>query len=264
MDARRPAGEGLRQDATPAGPPAPADAGAGGWSRGLLAAVPVMLGYGPTALAFGLAAREAGLTPAEAALVSAVVYAGASQFALVGLLAAGVPTWTAALSSTLLNLRHLVYGVALAPGLGHLGRLRRAAFAFGLTDEVFAVASLEIRRRRPGFPWLLGLAAGPYLTWVAGTWAGAAAGALLTRRLPQVAPVLGFALPALFAALLAILVRAERGEGRRGVLAAAAAGAGVALACHLAGRETWAVWLAAVAGVLAAGPWGRGRGGHAG
>lgn len=48
-----------------------------------------MLGYLPTAVAFGLVAREAGLGVTDAVLVSVVIFAGASQFALVGLVAAG-------------------------------------------------------------------------------------------------------------------------------------------------------------------------------
>ncbi len=61
----------------------------GGLADGLRASLPVVLGYLPAAVAFGVAAREAGLSTVEALLMSLVVYSGASQFALVGLVAAG-------------------------------------------------------------------------------------------------------------------------------------------------------------------------------
>ena len=58
-------------------------------ARGLRTSVPIVVGYVPAALAFGVAARRAGLSPAEAVLMSLLVYSGAGQFALLGLLAVG-------------------------------------------------------------------------------------------------------------------------------------------------------------------------------
>jgi len=49
----------------------------------------VVVGYLPTAVAFGVAVQSAGLNATETVLMSLIVYSGASQFALVGLLAAG-------------------------------------------------------------------------------------------------------------------------------------------------------------------------------
>ena len=59
--------------------------------RGLGAAWPVALGYFPVAVAFGAVGAQAGLSPLWVQLTSLLVFAGASQFALVGLLAQGVP-----------------------------------------------------------------------------------------------------------------------------------------------------------------------------
>ena len=173
---------------------------------GLRAAVPVVIGYLPAAAAFGVAARGAGLGTAEAVCMSLVVYSGAGQFALVGLLAAGASLPFAGITALLLSLRHVLYGPALAPRLRRLGPLRAAPLAFGLTDEVFAVASVELRGRRASFGWLAALEVGVYVTWAVGTWIGAGAGAAITGALPSLAPALGFALPALFVALLVPLL----------------------------------------------------------
>lgn len=234
-----------------------------GWLAGVLDGLPVALGYFPTAAAFGLAARQAGLTPPEALLMSAVVYAGASQFALVGML--GAPAAAAAAAAVLLNLRHVLYGPALAP---HLNRRRRpglrgwlagAVCAFGLTDEVFAVAAARLAGANAGLRWLTALELTAYGAWLAGTAAGAAAGEALLRVLPAAQPALNFALPSLFVALLAPMV-GRRGPSAAGSpdgserlrVAAAAAGAGAAAAV-VAGLGNWAVVAGAAAGLLAGG-----------
>ena len=103
--------------------------------RGLRAAWPIALGYFPVAVAFGALGAQAGLSPLWIQLTSLLVFAGASQFALVGLLAQGVPPLLAASLGLLLNLRHAFYGPALRPYLKG-GPLE----AFFLTDEVFALA----------------------------------------------------------------------------------------------------------------------------
>ena len=230
----------------------------------MLDGLPVALGYFPTAAAFGLAARQAGLTPPEALLMSALVYAGASQFALVGML--GAPAAAAAAAAVLLNLRHVLYGPALAPYLsrrrrpGLWGWLQGAVCAFGLTDEVFAVASARLAGGNAGFRWLTAVELTAYGAWLAGTGAGAAAGEALLRVLPAAEPALSFALPSLFVALLAPMVgrrepsAAGSSDGSQRLrVAAAAAGAAGAAAAVAAGLGNWAVVAGAAAGLLAGG-----------
>jgi len=48
--------------------------------KGMIDALPIVLGYLPVGMAYGLLARQAGLTYAEIGLMSLLVYAGASQF----------------------------------------------------------------------------------------------------------------------------------------------------------------------------------------
>ena len=243
-----------------------------GWAAGLLDGLPLALGYFPTAAAFGLAARQAGLSAPEALLMSALVYAGASQFALVGML--GAPAPAAAGAALLLNLRHVLYGPPLAAQLGHLGRrgrlgwIQAAACAFGLTDEVFAVASARLADGNVTFQWLMALELAAYSSWLGGTVAGAAAGEALLRLLPAAEPALSFALPALFVALLAPVVGqptaapsgAPEGPQRLAAAAAAVGAAFASAAVVLAGFGSWAVVAGAAAGLLAgglAGRWGR-------
>lgn len=216
---------------------------------GSKAALPIVLGYLPAAMAFGVAAREAGFSVAEAVLCSLIVFSGASQLALVGLLGAGA-SWLVALPATLLlTIRHALYGPALAPKLRGLGARRSLAAAFGLTDEVFAVASADLPERGR-FRGLMTLEVAAYGSWTLGTLAGAAAGSALAAGLPGLASALGYALPALFVALLAPQL-AGSGPATRRVREAVVVAATVAAVLHLLGLQQWSVLAAAVAGPLA-------------
>ncbi|MDP9425694.1 MAG: AzlC family ABC transporter permease [Actinomycetota bacterium] len=85
------------------------------FAAGVWASLPVVVGYVPAAIAFGVAARGAGLGTTEALLMSLIVYSGASQFAIVGLVAAGVPWLVTAATALVLGARHVIYGPSLPP-----------------------------------------------------------------------------------------------------------------------------------------------------
>lgn len=84
------------------------------WRRGLKDGIPIALGYLPVGVTFGVVATQQGMSAAEAALTSLIVYSGAAQFMLVGLLAAGTPTVLTVGLCLLLNARHALYGPAIA------------------------------------------------------------------------------------------------------------------------------------------------------
>jgi 4-azaleucine resistance transporter AzlC len=222
-----------------------------GFPEGLRASIPVVLGYLPASIAFGVAARGAGLSISESVLMSLIVYSGASQFAIVGLAAAGASWLVMAAISLVLGVRHVLYGPSLAPHLRGTGMGRAAVAAFGLTDEVFAVASVKLPQRPAGFGWLVGLEAGAYVSWTLGTWIGGVAGTGVVDALPSVAPALSFALPALFVALLVSLIKPESlaPRGASGPVAGAVfVAAVVAVALSLVGVGNWSVPAAGVAG----------------
>jgi predicted branched-subunit amino acid permease len=91
-------------------------------------------------VAFGAAAAAAGLAPLQALAASLLMFTGASQFALVGVLGAGGSGLAAIGSAVLLGTRNTVYGVRLAPLLAPRGRLRRAGTAQLVIDESTAMA----------------------------------------------------------------------------------------------------------------------------
>jgi 4-azaleucine resistance transporter AzlC len=219
---------------------------------GIAASLPIVLGYLPVAMTFGVVAREAGLQVHEALLLSGIIFAGAGQFALIGLLATGTPAGMLLLTIFALNLRHLLYGPLLSPFLQRASTGRSLLIAFGLTDEVFAAAFARLAQKPEGerVAWLAGLEVGAYLAWLAGTAIGAGSGDLLVTLFPQMAAALAFALPVLFLVLLLPLLE---GEVTVAVLVAAV----VAGLFQFAGYPTPGILAAGLAGPLAGLLWRR-------
>ncbi len=98
------------------------------------------------ALVYGLAARNANFSLVEAMAMSLIVFAGASQFAAVGYIAAGMPWLPIVVLTFLLNLRHALYSASLAPRVRDVPLAKRAGMAHVLTDEAFALAAAHFQR----------------------------------------------------------------------------------------------------------------------
>lgn len=98
------------------------------------------MAVGAYGLSFGAAATTAGLTVAQACALSLLVFTGASQFALVGVLGAGGGAVTAVAGALLLGTRNTLYAVRLADLL-RLQGLRRLVAAQITIDESTAMAT---------------------------------------------------------------------------------------------------------------------------
>jgi len=173
--------------------------------RGILASTSIAVGYAPIAFSFGLAAMQAGLHPVVVLSCSVLVFAGASQFLLITLLAPGANLLAAIPTVLLMNARHLFYGPALLARLTCPSRrLASPLLAFGLTDEVFAAAMSQLHHIAPAQKerWYLGLQLGAYLAWVGGTVLGVLLSSSFQDPPVLVREGLSFILPALFFALL--------------------------------------------------------------
>jgi predicted branched-subunit amino acid permease len=149
-------------------------------------------------VAFGAAADAAGMNLWQAMTMSAVMFTGASQFALVGVLGAGGGAVAAVGSALLLGTRNTVYGVRLVPLLRPQGALRRLGTAHWVIDETTALAIAAPDRKLARLAFLAG-GASIYLMWNAMTVVGAFGAAALTG--PALA-ALDAVVPAAFLSLL--------------------------------------------------------------
>jgi len=142
---------------------------------GARATLPLIVGAIPFAIIFGALAATAGLSPLGTMAMSAFVFAGSAQFIGVNLLAAGTSAAIIILTTFVVNLRHVLYAVTLAPYLKHLPQRWLFPLAFWLTDETFAVVITRYRRPDPSpyKHWYhLGSAVAMYSNWVACTLIG--------------------------------------------------------------------------------------------
>src|SRR5262249_10637109 len=109
-----------------------------------------------------------------------VVFAGASQFVALGLIAGQAGLLVVWLTTLIVNLRHVLYGAALLPRVAHLPTRWRWLLGSLITDEAFAVTT-SYYSRHPEEPlghwYFLGAALPVYLVWQASTLAGLLLGA---------------------------------------------------------------------------------------
>ena len=137
----------------------------------------VGIATGTYGISFGAVAVGAGLSVAQTCALSLVMFTGASQFALVGVLAAGGTPLSGALTAILLGTRNTLYGLRLAPLLDWSGA-RRAAGAHLVIDEstAMSVTRTSTPAARVGF---LSTGVTIFILWNAATLIGALGGRAL-------------------------------------------------------------------------------------
>ncbi|MEV7042404.1 AzlC family ABC transporter permease [Amycolatopsis sp. NPDC051061] len=110
-------------------------------------------------------------------LMSLLVFAGASQFMFIGIVAAGGNPFAAVLAGLLANARHLPFGFAIGDVLGKRWPARLAGSHLMIDESVaFALAQREAHRRRAAY-WACGI--GLFTCWNIGVVAGAFAGSVI-------------------------------------------------------------------------------------
>ena len=166
--------------------------------RGAAAAWPICLGYFPIGLALGVLAQQAGLPWWAMTMMSVLVFAGSAQFICVAMLANGASFHAIVFTTLMVNLRHALMGSALAVHLRGIDRRFLALFAYGITDESFAVNMT--RFRAGGWNRWSALTTNqlPNLSWICAT----TAGVLIGQFIPQGAFGIDYALIAMFLCLL--------------------------------------------------------------
>lgn len=206
--------------------------------------IAVAIAASPFAVLFGAVSIDNGLTVAEATLMSATLYAGASQLVGVELFNHHVAPWLVVLSIFAVNFRHVLYSAAIAPHIRHLTFWQKATSLFLLTDPQFA----ETERRadaglRVSYIWLMVLGFSVYVPWLCLTVVGGLLGNLIGDPRAIGIDVL---LPVYFMGL--VMGFRSRANWLPVVLAS---GVGSVLAMHFVGSP-WHVSLGALAGVAVA------------
>lgn len=131
-------------------------------------AIPIVIGFIPVATAFGMVAMSAGLELYQCVFMSFMVFGGASQLMAVTMLASGAGIIQIIIATFAINFRHFVMGMSVMPKLKHIPRMWNLFLFFGLTDETFAILSLNDEDKIDKY-YVAGLNLTSFLAWVLGT-----------------------------------------------------------------------------------------------
>ena len=175
--------------------------------RGAAHALPFFVVIIPFAMLFGVLSAEAGLGPWETQIFSVAVFAGASQLAALQLMQDQAPLLVILATGLAVNLRMMMYSVALTPHLGGAPLGIRATIAYFLVDQSFALSLAEFEKRAEmGLPeriaYFFGTVAPITVIWNIST----AVGAQMGRAVPE-SWGLDFAMPITFIGMTAAMLR---------------------------------------------------------
>lgn len=210
---------------------------------GLRSIVPLVFAAVPIGFVFGAVADGNGLSALEVTLMSALVFAGGSQFVAMDLWTHPA-SWSAlGLAALLVNLRHVLMGASFERSLRLFRPWQKLASLLVMADENWALAEARSRVQVLTPIFYLGLALPFYLSWIAASLAGAVFGALIG----DVAVYgLDFAFPAVF---IVLLMGFWKGRETGLVLIASAI---AALTIHTLVPGAWYIAAGALAGLAAA------------
>lgn len=163
-------------------------------AAGLRSSLAVGLGLFPIGVAFGLLVIQAGLPWWLAPALSIAVFAGSMELLLVGLISSVTPLATIALTTLLVNFRHIFYPLSF-PAHVVKNPILRTYSIYAMIDEAYAVTAVQPKGWTQ--PRLIALQVALQCYWVAGGLVGVAVGELLPMQIEG----LDFALCALFVTL---------------------------------------------------------------
>ena len=160
-----------------------------GWAevrRGVIAAIPMMIGFIPFGMVLGAQAQQKGFSILGVPFLTALSFAGGSEYAAIGLWTWPPHIFLIVAVTLLVNSRHILMSAVLAPLLNHLPKRKVLPALFFMCDESWAIALADAARKRKsgassGFslPFYMGAALALYGTWIVSTTAGGIVGPLI-------------------------------------------------------------------------------------
>ncbi len=161
----------------------------------LIDTVPVLTGYFVLGFGFGIILKSAGYGIFLTFIMSLFIYAGSMQYVAVGLLTSGASLITTALTTLMVNARHLFYGISMLEKYKGVGK-RKPYLIFALTDETYSLVCGDTPKiapeQRTNYYFFVSLF--DHIYWVVGSTVGAVVGTLVKFNSEGI----DFALTALF------------------------------------------------------------------
>lgn len=176
------------------------------FKKGISHGIPIALGYFSVSFGFGIMAVKSGIGALNAIIISLTNLTSAGQAAGVGIIAAGGTFLEMAATQFVINLRYSLMGLSLSQKLDKsFNTFHRMIASFGITDEIFAVASSQTEKLVPSY--MYGMISVACLGWVGGTAAGALAGTALPA---EITAAMGILLYGMFIAIIIPAARSSR------------------------------------------------------
>ena len=216
---------------------------AGEFKAGMRAIFPLIVAVLPIGLVFGAISATKGLSPLEAMLMSALVFAGGSQFVAMDIWTHPASWIGAGFAALLVNVRHLLMSASIGTKMQSFSGIKRYLAMLFLADEIWAMAEFRAGTMRLTPAWYAGIVTPFYLAWVGSSLAGALLGAFLGD--PAVIG-LDFAFPAVF---IVLVMGFWKGPETGAVLAASGI---AAVAVHQFVPGVWHIAAGALAGLAVA------------
>lgn len=168
------------------------------FQQGIKDGLPIGLGYLSVSFTFGMMAVSNGVPVEIAVLISITNLTSAGQFSGLSLILVQGSLIELALSQFIINLRYALMSLSLTQKVDkQMKTVDRALIAYGVTDEIFAMAGSSYEK--VGKRYMYGLLSLPIIFWTFGTFLGGAASTLLPE---QIRSALGIAIYGMFLAII--------------------------------------------------------------
>jgi len=167
--------------------------------KAFISSIPVMAGYLALGTGFGIILKTKGYGVIWAVLMSLFMYSGTLQYVAVNLLASGASLITTAITTLMVNARHLFYGISMIDKYKGTGK-KKAYLMFALTDETYSLVCSDENTKdvedKHKYYFFLSMFNQSY--WIIGSFIGSMVGSLITFSTKGI----DFVLTALFVTIL--------------------------------------------------------------
>lgn len=158
------------------------------FKNGLKHGIPIALGYLVVSFTYGMMATMGGLPPYEAILISMTSLTSAGQFAGTNIMIQSGTYLEILISMIIINSRYMLMSTSLSQKITeHMPLWKKLILSFGITDETFTVASVEVEEVT--FEYFLGLMTLPYFGWALGTLIGSLMDNILSPAMENAASI---------------------------------------------------------------------------
>lgn len=162
--------------------------------KAFTATLPIMAGYLVLGLGFGIILKSKGYGAIWAFAMSTVIYAGSMQYLAIDLICGGAGLLTTALTTLMVNARHLFYGISMVEKYKNAGKAK-PYLIYALSDETYSLVCVDMDMEEgERNKFCLFVTALDQFYWVLGSVLGSLLGAVITFNTEG----MDFALTALF------------------------------------------------------------------